>query len=738
MGHLERAYTNGHHEAGKTVTRTPEDGEQKAKALLESCISPAASDWTQLCEWRRIGAETVKEAATWGTLRQTLTSYCFFATQPPSVQPQRMVAAMSRNKPPEKKWMSYGAYPVWVPWWKPEANTVIVLEGQWDALCMAEWVRYLEDADSIQVLALCGPKNIEKYPEILEYFQGKKLMFIPDFDKPDKDGMVKGDEIIMNTYDAIEGVDCEKFLLRIPASVEAKDFNEWVQKDGITPEGFRDWVTVESEELLVKTSASLRLIADNAYCVAHGVNKKDGFFISDDGDPIKVYTEKYDTEEVWARDAVLKWIEPYPLLSEYVNECAACLESPILWHVMSMLTYTGAVIGRRLKFSSGANKALYPMLYTLLVGESGLGKSQSMAMLRRVAAQGTCADFFGSDNFSAESFYEELAKQSQRMFVFDEMSEWFPKSDNSYKLTASKALLKMEAADNYSDENPFRGSFRSKEDYEIKNPATSVLAGAIEHQMMGLPEDILKGGIVGRFMFVMAKRKNSSMAHTGGIGKNLADRIQQMFKGIYSTPFRSFVVCKFSDKAKIVFDMEYQAQERRNQSTMFSSQAMTYLARWKVRVMKMSMLFEILSGRHIIPLRPEDIAIRESSLMTAIRFEQVLTRCYLTLFHDSLASMEKTPASRLQKRVIDFFKEKSGPDGVSRNEILHFIQENCRVLDDCMAALIESNRIVQTKIKKPGRGRGKTVYYLVKDERHVGDPRSYELPKLLEKVAPVL
>lgn len=669
-------------------------------------------DWDPVCRWRGLPKETFEDAARFGsfgyiTAYTSMGSvYAFVATNPPieGIQNETKGIMVRSTIPENKGWKTALNYPIWCSTWNKEATEILLVEGQWDALALHTAINCFngERLQNIQVLALCGAKNIEKYPEIMAYLTGKTIIQIPDQDEK------AGEEILIKTYEALEKIECTHKLLRIPKG-EGKDFNDWWKK-GITKERFSEWL--EGVDIF---RVSGGIVIDSEFRLKHKLKINSLVEINPDGEPVEIYERYLKTEEYMNGKKLFDVIKPFPMLSNYVGECAGVSEAPLMWHVMSFLTYFSAILGRRFKFSSGSSGSLYPMIYTLLVGPSSMGKSECMNMLRSIVGK-VYNDMFCSESFSAESLFDEFALNPQKMMVINEFSEWLGAGEGSYRHSAMKGFIKMYDAHMYSEDNPFKMNFRTKgKSVVINEPALAVLAACTPEQIM-TNGDNLRGGIVGRFSYVIGKNRYRDVLIPERISMSLRNDIEKFFRSVLTTPVRNDSAMKFSPSALALYGAAFTKQREREKRITNSDDMQTYLGRWRVRTLKNSMNLELLLPRHIWPMERSDVIVGEEALTTAIKIGNVLERSFYELFELQFKSDNTSRSARLQNRVINFMLQHSGNGHqVSKTDMLHYMNEDSGELERTTKTLIEAGKLFEKQIKIPGRrGPPKTIYLLAK------------------------
>ena len=207
-----------------------------------------------------------------------------------------------------------------------------------------------------------------------------------------------------------------------------------------------------------------------------------------------------------------------PLLDAYL-ELVDDTESPTLFHRWSMLTGVAGMLNRRTKFEM-ATGAIYPNMYTVLLGPPGAKKSTAISMAGRlirssgymhVASGKTSAEQFlmdlkqgfdairmtqeDLDMMSAVSLQETVrSKASHALIQAGEMQDFLGANSISF------IGLLTNLWDN-PDDYPYR--LKNGTNELIQQPTVSLIGGATQSTFKRMfPLDIVGQGLLSRFILV--------------------------------------------------------------------------------------------------------------------------------------------------------------------------------------------------------------------------------------------
>lgn len=684
-------------------------------AMVRSGTRTVGEDWDEVAKWRGLPREIFDRCALNGTFGRIHSvegfgsCYAFMSHEiGESGLTDNLKMVHVRHTLPEMNpaWRTFGSYPVWIPQWNKEAEEVWITEGQWDAIALLHmFLEYSSEAsEKIQIMAIAGPKNVAAHAGLLKYFNNKKIVQIPDADDA-------GEKFFIQTYEALAQMDCKHSILRVPKEARVhrvKDVNDW-WKYGVKINEFKDWCECIDDNFNVTQHG----IIDDEFKEKHHLPLDKNFIIDEDGVPHELITEKPVTEEPVSKQDLLELCKPYPLLHKFLKECIDRNDAPPFWMFMCFLAYFAGICGRRFKFETG----LFPNLYVMCVGSSGIGKSRSLFQLAK-AASAALNNVMMSDSFSGESFLDQLSEQNQKMFVCPEFVEWLKAPESSYRAYAANVFMKMYDIHFWNRENPYKTNFR-KTKCEIAEPSISMVGACVPHQLDTSKEN-LKGGLIGRFLFAIGRDFHADYPISRDITSEMKNEIKTLYEGILKTPIRDDASMMFTDKAHLIFVAEFKKSRAEWRKTDSTENMKTYSSREQARLIKLSMVFELLKGDKKWPLDNSNVKITESSLITAIQINSVFKRNFLEIFESKFELAEEegsTPSrdNKIQKRILKFMNSKITKEGMSKRDILRHIQEKSDIVDQNLRSLLDQRRVALIVKKPSNRGRPSNVYMLIND-----------------------
>lgn len=193
-------------------------------------------------------------------------------------------------------------------------------------------------------------------------------------------------------------------------------------------------------------------------------------------------------------------------------------EAPAIYHRWSLMTAVGAMLGRRFWLEHGSFK-IYPNMYVMLLGSSGVRKSTSIKIIKRLIKQAGY-DNIAADRTSKEKFLMDLAgetnehdqvrsveqlldqdifggttSQDRELFVMaDEANDFFGLGNMDF-LSVLGSL--------WDYEGDYDCRYKTGKSFTIQNPTVSILsANTPTNFAAAFPPEILGQGFFSRLLLI--------------------------------------------------------------------------------------------------------------------------------------------------------------------------------------------------------------------------------------------
>ena len=187
-------------------------------------------------------------------------------------------------------------------------------------------------------------------------------------------------------------------------------------------------------------------------------------------------------------------------------------DAPPNWHLSAGLATIAVALcgGAESVYADGRGREIYPNLWVINIGGSGMGKSIPLDMSRRFLHQAGLNDHVAAESFSLEAMYTVLQKEPCRIFYLQEFSAFMGMLGRDYNAGAMPALTEW-----YDGPELFKRDL-VKGPIEIKRPRLTLLSASspqwfAEQFKPGAQE----GGFLNRFLFYPETVRGAYVADPG-------------------------------------------------------------------------------------------------------------------------------------------------------------------------------------------------------------------------------
>lgn len=193
------------------------------------------------------------------------------------------------------------------------------------------------------------------------------------------------------------------------------------------------------------------------------------------------------------------------LIQKYIHLTKE-LEAPTSYHVFALLATIASATARRAVIDRGAYR-LWPNLYVLLHGPSGLGKGiaskHAIELVQHAVGDGLR---MYADDITGEGLFRTMREQTRAeqgsigMIYADEFGELLGGQD--YKRDLAKRLTKL-----YACQDRYGAGRGGAGELWAENVFLNILGNSQEKWLRTLPKDAIEGGLFARFLIVVEEKK---------------------------------------------------------------------------------------------------------------------------------------------------------------------------------------------------------------------------------------
>lgn len=377
-----------------------------------------------------------------------------------------------------------------------------------------------------------------------------------------------------------------------------------------------------------------------------------------------------------------------------ILEITTKLESPRSYWFWSLLCSLSAVVKDHVYIDRGGAYRLYPNIYVLLHGGSGLGKGLPIAFSRQLVEQTGCTRVI-SGRSSIEAVLSELATaQSTPSGVIADSAGFIAASEFSAALIQNPMAITIltDLFDRIYHQGTWKNLLKSGTE-KLKNPTVTLLGGVNEAQFRdALTNRDMQGGFLGRTFLIRETKRNTLNPLTEKLDQALEpkDHVEHLKK--LAKVKGEFTV---TDEAKLIYNSwykDYYGQEESEEETGTSS-------RLRDSVWKVSMLLSLSVD--------DSLVITAPLISTAIR----LTEPLVPSARRAVMSKGKSGFAEQTATLINILLQCNG-NRISRSSLLGTYWREFDALDlDRIIITLEQSQIIRISQEEQGQ-----LYYQMTEE----------------------
>lgn len=363
-------------------------------------------------------------------------------------------------------------------------------------------------------------------------------------------------------------------------------------------------------------------------------------------------------------------------IAEYLRAVTPLTDTPVEFSLASGLAALAGAIGNRTWIESWGQK-VYPHLWAVLVAPSSFWrKSTSINMAERVLRSADASRVLPSD-FSRERFLGILSNQPVGLLSLKEFGAFLGMLGRDYSSGLKETMTEL-----YDGPDEYRRSLQ-KEEVRIQRPAITLLAATtLDWLESRITDGDLRGGFLGRFLFVTATEKSSPKGLTGGIDGLVQLRLKDGLVRVASGEPRP---SRFSEEAKDALEDWMAEWEGEVTSAHHAADLTGFAVRLQTYAIKLSMLFRASN----VALATEEV---EPELVEAADVDQAIAYCRL-LWRNVAGLVDEEIAVTKEARELRRIRKLVGPEGIAWSDALRLSHLRARDFTAYVETLVESGAL---------------------------------------------
>jgi hypothetical protein len=369
-------------------------------------------------------------------------------------------------------------------------------------------------------------------------------------------------------------------------------------------------------------------------------------------------------------------------INDFIRYGQSRTDAPADFHSLAAMVTIGAAMGNRV-YSDGRGRHIYPNLWGVIIGRSGIGKSIPLDLSKRVFEQASLGDRISSESFSQEGFMDELKNGSNRYLVLQEFAAFMAMTQRDYNHGLSQFLTEVyDVPPVYRRKlAPSKVRANNQDGYiEFEKPCVSILgATAPDWFAEQFKLSALRSGFLVRYLYCPRSEPGAYVADPGPFDERIETGLAAHLREA------SFLEGR-ADFSGVMGELDAWDRTHRDALRDVSEDFAGMRSRAGVFVKKIAMIVHVSRD-------PSTLRITRDDLSVACRWiEQTQSEAenYLT----NKVAHNRMDADRL--RVLEII-EKTGADGIDRSRLLRLSHLGAKELDGVVSTLEQMDSIRTTR-----------------------------------------
>lgn len=366
-------------------------------------------------------------------------------------------------------------------------------------------------------------------------------------------------------------------------------------------------------------------------------------------------------------------------LWRYLQAVTPLTDTPVEFSLASGLCALSAALGNSLWFETWGQR-VYPHLWAVLVAPSSFWrKSTAINLAERILREAEDARVLPSD-FSREKLLEELQARPVGLLTLKEFGGFLATIGRDYMAGTKEMLTEL-----YDGPDRYTRALKAKS-YVVERPALTLLAATtLDWLESRITDGDLRGGFLGRFLFVTAARKSSAKGLTGGM--DAAARMD-LRDGLIELTRVTVGPARLDPDAKVIYEAWMGTWEEEVTSSHHSADLTGFAVRLQVYALKVAMLHQ--ASTSLDAGEPVDVVSR-LSIERAIAYCRLLWGNVASLIDDEIAIGKDAKDIRRIKGMVGA--------GIDRSALLRLSKMRARDFDQLLDTLVQSGDVIRERRK---------------------------------------
>lgn len=380
---------------------------------------------------------------------------------------------------------------------------------------------------------------------------------------------------------------------------------------------------------------------------------------------------------------------PDGFIKDYLKWITPTTEAPDEFHVLVALTVISTITERKIFIEHGI-EPLYPNIWGLLVGPSGISRKSSALKGGKKLLRLIDSGFLCADDTSPEKFVTGFAQQSTKILFEDELGDFLAKLEKSYMAGMKERVTKL--FDNPPD---IKRDLMSGE-IVAKDPFFNFMAASTPAWLCAkLKEEDLYSGFLNRWIVVVNNMPDKTISNPPSGDIELQHHLVRTLKDLRKIRGAA----TFTQEVEHRYDKWYNTMHAEVRTGLMQSSLGSFWTRLEDYTIKIALLLELAKGN-------KELIIGLDTLQSALLLVNYFKTTIRALVEDELVFTNDMKNKRKVYKIIKETKE------IKKGELLNRSNMLKRSFDPVIETLIYEGLVKIKEIEHEGRGRKGIIYTL--------------------------
>jgi len=383
---------------------------------------------------------------------------------------------------------------------------------------------------------------------------------------------------------------------------------------------------------------------------------------------------------------------PDGFLKDYTDFAAPYSEAPAQFHFGVALSCLAAVLGRNIYLPFGYFN-VYPNLYLLILGESGLPRKSTALNLGSMMLNRINPNYLIGPISSLEGFIDAFVEHNNRILIAPEIRLLLLNDSKKY----GSGLITL-LTDLYDCKDILKLNFKSLPENKriIEYPTLNILsASTIEWLKPTVREEALCGGFWGRFLFIYGKSDKVipiPPIMDKDVYNSLIKRLEAFteLKGVFS----------LDNKAEELYRALYEQDRKAYLKDPDKEVTTSFYSRFSIHLLKIAMLFRVSKENNDFTITKHDISRSYCFMKTAESYFRFLVE-----------DVSKTYQMKLEEKFINLLDP---IEWKAHSEIMNRLHIDKRQMAMMVDTLVEKE-LIEAKEEMVGKSKKKLYSLKIND-----------------------